>query len=274
MKNATRFLFIYLFSVYNVGGKEAEAKLNVFFFKNATTHASRRLAVQLSHRRSPLHTRISCSSVRTICSGLSCYQCDMERLRLKTPVRTRDTKQKYWRHSAFGLPFSFNSFDPSKGLQSLLFKCYFLFTPRPPNQNDNTIHEHSCTCVDISGLQWDYYVQSSTQKVNEEAIFHIIIVLSVVDRNKSMQYSSLAVVFLVSDLAPNLRWGQCPEVSLGGFQRIILERNWITQYSVFVTLPYQSLIPNAIAVQVPRGNFSQFCTNNDAKKARTTKGIT
>lgn len=69
-------------------------------------------------------------------------------------------------------------------------------------QNDNTIHEYSCT---LSTYPDSNYVQSSTQKVNEEAIFHIIIVLSVIDRNKSMQYSSLAVIFLVSDLAPSLR---------------------------------------------------------------------
>ncbi len=69
-------------------------------------------------------------------------------------------------------------------------------------QNDNTIHEYSCT---FSTYPDSNYVQSSTQKVNEEAIFHIIIVLSVIDRNKSMQYSSLAIIFLVSDLAPSLR---------------------------------------------------------------------
>lgn len=89
---------------------------------------------------------------------------------------------------------------------------FFFFT-----KNDNTIHEYSCT---LSTHPDSNYVQSSTQKVTEEAIFHIIIVLSVIDRNKSMQYSSLAIIFLVSDLAPSLRWGQWerPEVSLRFFR--------------------------------------------------------
>lgn len=107
--------------------------------------------------------------------------------------------RKHSAHGTFGLLFSFNSVDPPKDLQSLLFKCCLSFY-----QNDHTIHEHSCTSSTSSGR-----VQSGTQKVNEEAIFHIVIVLSVIDRNKSMQYSSLAMTFVVSvsDLAPSLRRG-------------------------------------------------------------------
>lgn len=44
------------------------------------------------------------------------------------------------------------------------------------------------TAAHLSTFPDSNYVQSSTQKVNEEAIFHIVVVLSVIDRNKSMQY--------------------------------------------------------------------------------------
>lgn len=83
------------------------------------------------------------------------------------PLRDQEDLWNIERRSTFGLPFPFNSFDPSKDLQSLLCKCYFLFT-----KNNNTIHEYSCT---LSTYPDSSYVQSSTQKVNKEAIFHIII---------------------------------------------------------------------------------------------------
>lgn len=170
--------------------------------------ASRWPVVQLSHRRSPLHTRIPTSSVgpRTVWPFYVISE-------IKTPET--DMRQKYWGHSTLGLPFSFNSFHPSKDLQSLLFKCYnifFFFT--------KTMIPFMNTAAHLTTYPDSNYVHSSTQKVNEEAIFHIIIVLSVIDRNKSMQYSSVAVIFLGSDLAPSLGWGQWehPEVSLRCFR--------------------------------------------------------
>ena len=141
--------------------------------------------VELSHRGSPLHTRIPCLSERPTmtCNGLF-WQLDQ--------TSVKDKRQTYCRQSTLGLPFSFNSFDPSKDLQSLLFKCYFFFY-----QNDKTIHEYSCTSSTYPDSNDIIMCMSSTQNVNEEAIFHIIIVLSVIDRNKSMQYSSLDVIFQI-----------------------------------------------------------------------------
>ncbi len=196
--------------ICSVKNKLAAAELNRNpFKKNATTHEQ---CIQMAcGSAQPQEVSTTHQNIMFLCET----QNDLQRPFMssvwsdRTPVR--DMRQKYWRHSTFGLPFSFNSFDPSKDLQSLLFKCYFIFT-----KNDNTIHEYSCT---LSTHLDSNYVQSSTQKVTEEAIFHIIIILSVIDRNKSMQYSSLVVIFLVSDLAPSLRWGQWerPEVSLRFF---------------------------------------------------------
>lgn len=131
-------------------------------------------------------------------------------------------------------------------------------------QNDNTIHKYSCTS---STYQSSSHVQSSTWKVNEEAIFHIMIVLSLLDRNKSMQYSSLAFN-IVSDLAPSSRWGQWerPDVIivLVGFfwqeiKRIIILKTILCP----MVCVYDSPVWFLMAVQV--GNLFEFYTNNVAK---------
>ncbi|MEQ2239956.1 hypothetical protein ILYODFUR_009896 [Ilyodon furcidens] len=76
------------------------------------------------------------SSVRL--NHLAFYAVSVMRHWLETSKR-RDMKQR----DTNGLPFSFNSFDSSKGLQSLLFKCFFLHI---------TIHTVA-RFIDISRLQ-------------------------------------------------------------------------------------------------------------------------
>lgn len=59
--------------------------------------------------------------------------------------------------------FLFNSFHPSKGLQSLLFKCFFILPEKTKKQNQNTHQIYSCTLLTHPDST-DYYVQSGTQK--------------------------------------------------------------------------------------------------------------
>lgn len=172
--------------------------------------ASRWPVVQLSHRRSPLHTRISCSwdperfAVAFYVISVIRQTCSSKRQWETWDRNIEDTAH-------LGCRFPLIHLIHQRIYKACYLNAIFFY------QNDNTIHEYSCT---LSTYPDSNYVQSSTQKVNEEAIFHIIIVLSVIDRNKSMQYSSLAVIFLVSDLAPSLRWGQRerPEVRLRFFR--------------------------------------------------------
>lgn len=113
----------------------------------------------------------------------ACCRCD------QTDARKREKNTEDTAHC--GLPFSFNSFDPSKDFYKV---CYVnaIYSPPP---NNNTIHEYSCTLLTYPDSREIIMCRVAPRKVNEQAIFHII-VLSVINRNKSMQYSSLAVVFL------------------------------------------------------------------------------
>lgn len=102
-------MLCFFFSVYTAEGKLAEAEWNHNPLKRKchnTNSASRWPVVQLSHRRSPLHTRISCSSVRprTICSGLLCYQCDQTNYISKRQRQTRSRNTEDTAHSGCRFP--------------------------------------------------------------------------------------------------------------------------------------------------------------------------
>lgn len=81
------------------------------------------------------------------------------------------------------------------------------------SQNDNTVHEYSCTLLTYPNSNEIIMCRLAPRKSMKK--FHFIIILSSIDRNKFMQYSSSAFIG-VSDLAPSLGWGQWerPEVRL------------------------------------------------------------
>lgn len=127
-----------------------------------------------------------------------------------------------------------------------------LFIP-PPKKNNNTIHEYSCTLLTYPDSREIIMCRVAPRKVNEQAIFHIIIVLSVINRNKSMQYSSLAVVFLFRFWHhPWDEVSECPEVS-SGFQIGNKDDNY-PEDNLSLCLLRSSIrvIPNAMAIQVPK----------------------
>ena len=123
-----RQMLFFNLSIYGVKGKLAEAELNPNPLKHARTWTVHPDGLWFSSATGGLHYtpeyHVHLREPRTILQWPFMLSVWSDRLWLRASVR--DTRQKYWRHSTLGLPFSFNSFDPSKDLQSLLFKCYFL----------------------------------------------------------------------------------------------------------------------------------------------------
>lgn len=107
------------------------------------------------------------------------------------------------RHSMNGILFSFNWID----LSELTKPAFLIIKPHPPKINNTDLQ---------SGLYEILLCRVAPRKSIKRQFF--ITVLSFIDRNKSMQYSSLAVVILGTDLAPTFKTrSESPEAASRAF---------------------------------------------------------